>query len=41
MEKFWYGMKMEQKKISSTEYEKIVFHSIVYHALRLSYGLDR
>ena len=33
MEDFWYAMKMEWKKISSMEYEKIVFNSIPYHAL--------
>ena len=33
MEDFYYGMKMEWKKIASKEYGKIVFHSIPYHAL--------
>ena len=28
-----FGMEMEWKKIASMEYEKIVFHSISYHAL--------
>ena len=28
MEDFWYGMKMEWKKIASVGYGKIVFHSI-------------
>ena len=28
MEDFWYGMKMELKKIASMEYGKIIFHSI-------------
>ena len=33
MEDFSYGMEKEWKKIPSTEYGKIVFHSIPYHAL--------
>ena len=36
MEDFWYGMEMEWKKIASMEYGKIVFHSIPYHALKLT-----
>ena len=38
MEDFWYGMKMEWKKIASMEYGKIVFHSISYHALMWNYN---
>ena len=33
MEDFWYGMKLEWKKIASMEYGKVVFRSISYHAL--------
>ena len=31
LEGFYYGMDMDEKKIASMEYEKIVFHSIPYN----------
>ena len=34
MEDFWNGMEMKWKKIASIEYGKIIFDSILYHALR-------